>query len=503
MKEVSTDALFEFAELPGQLSDQLHELNPWWSGKPGRQLPPYKRNVFGLLAKKMQSGLAPAIVLRGPRQVGKTTLQEQLIEDLLAKGVPPETIFRIQFDELKSLRGLPDPILTLTRWFQKNILRNTFNEAARKQTPAYLFLDEVQNLADWAPQLKSLVDRSTLKVLVTGSSALRIEQGRDSLAGRITTVDLGPLLLREIAGLRLHEEIRSFLPANGLEPLLRLEFWRELVEFGKSHARIRNDAFALLSARGGYPVAHANPVSAWAEIADQLNETIVQRVIQHDLRLGQRGKKRDRHLLEELFRLACRYAGQAPGPATYLQELKEALGANIGPQRVTSYLRFLEASLLIKLIPPLELRLKRRRGNSKIALCDHGIRASWLQEVVPLDGAALLAAAHLADLAGHLAESIVGYYLAGVPNLDLAHFPERPTEPEVDYVATVGARRIPIEIKYRRRIDFHQDTVGLRAFVEKRVYNAPFGILVTLEDCLVAPDPRIVAIPLPTLLLLR
>jgi hypothetical protein len=50
---------------------------------------------------------------------------------------------------------------------------------------------EVQNLKDWAPQLKSLVDSSTTQVLVTGSSALRIEQqGRDSLAGRMNTIDV-------------------------------------------------------------------------------------------------------------------------------------------------------------------------------------------------------------------------------------------------------------------------------------------------------------------------
>ena len=51
------------------------------------------------------------------------------------------------------------------------------------QSP-FLLLDEVQNLADWAPQLKHLVDIGRVRALVTGSSALRSEAGRDSLAGR-------------------------------------------------------------------------------------------------------------------------------------------------------------------------------------------------------------------------------------------------------------------------------------------------------------------------------
>jgi hypothetical protein len=62
--------------------------------------------------------------------------------------------------------------------------------------------------------------------VVTGSSALRIEAGRDSLAGRVAPLDLGTLLLREVAGLRLGEDIEPLLPANGLDDLLRVEFWR-------------------------------------------------------------------------------------------------------------------------------------------------------------------------------------------------------------------------------------------------------------------------------------
>jgi len=122
---------------------------------------------------------------------------------------------------------------------------------------------------------------------------------------------------------------------------------------------------------------------------------------------------------------------------------------------------------------------------------------------VPLDPQTLEKSPHLHDLAGHLVESAVGYYLGGLPHLDLAHFPERGAEPEVDFVLTVGEKRIPLEIKYRSRIDPHRDTLGLRAFIEKTVYNAPFGILVTMHDDEVVDDPRILPVSLPALLLMR
>lgn len=110
---------------------------------------------------------------------------------------------------------------------------------------------------------------------------------------------------------------------------------------------------------------------------------------------------------------------------------------------------------------------------------------------------------HLADLAGHLAESIVGAYLLTISGLELAHLPERGGDPEVDFVLTLGERRLPLEIKYRRTVDPLRDTEGLRTFVENASYHAPFGILVTARDGVVVNDPRIVVIPLSSLLLLR
>jgi predicted AAA+ superfamily ATPase len=467
-------------------------------------LPPYRRWVFATMLRRLDAKVAPAIVLRGARQVGKTTLQEQTIQFLLTeRRVDPRRILRVQFDELPPLRGIETPILDILRWYQNRILGRTLNEAAHAGEPAYVFLDEVQNLPDWAPQLKALVDHHTVQVVATGSSALRIEAGKDSLAGRIASLELGTLLLREIAQLRYGDRIEPLLPPNGLQPLVGIDLWRGIEAHGVVHREARDRAFAAFSERGGYPLVHTRPEAAWPELADQLNETVIRRVIQHDLRMGERGRRRDRTLLEEVFRLGCRYAGQAPSQAMLLAEVKHALRANIGWQRILSYLRFLEGSLLLRLVLPLELRLKKVRGPAKLCVVDHGLRASWLEESIPLDPVRLKEVPHLTDLAGHIAESVVGAFFMGIPNLDVAHFPERAAEPEVDFVLTIGEKRIPVEVKYRRRIDPHRDTLGLRSFLEKTHYNAPFAVLVTMLEDVEIPDPRIVPVSLRSLLLTR
>jgi hypothetical protein len=489
--------------LPLELAENLERLNPHWAGQPGPRVPAFRRWAFRRLQRLLTAGLTPATVLRGPRRVGKTVLLRQLIEALLGEGVEAARILYVPFDEIPSLTGLTDPILAITRWHEAVHLGETFNTGARAGRVAYLLFDEVQNLDAWAPQVKNLVDNQEVRVLVTGSSSLRIEAGRDSLAGRVTTVDLGPLLLREISELRYGEGGAPFWPDNGLEAVASPDFWRDAVEHSRKASAVRRRAFVAFSERGAYPTAQERADVPWPEMADYLNETIVRRAIQHDLRMGPRGVKRDEKLLEEVFRLCCRYAGQSPGQAVFVPEIQGALAANVGWNRILSYLRFLDGSLLIRLVPPLELRLKRRKSAPKVCLSDLSLRASWLQEIVPLDSDGLLANPHLSDLAGHLAESTLGYFLGAIPNLDLAHFPARGAEPEVDFVLTVGMRRIPVEVKYRRRIDPHEDTRGLRAFLEKTVYNAPFGLLVTLEDDVAVTDPRVIPISLSSLLWLR
>ncbi len=491
-----------FALLSSGAEIVIRNLNPWWRGERVAGLPPMRRWAFESLHRHCEGGLAPAAVLRGPRQIGKTTLLLQIIEKLLEEGFDPKRIFRLQFDDLPSFSKLESPLIELASWYEREILGQTFNQAANEGRPPLLILDEVQNLPDWAPQLKHLLDVCRVRALVTGSSALRIEAGRDSLAGRITTYEMGPLLLREIAELRGLGTLKPLLPANGPGPLKEKRFWQELRAFGETHGPLRRAAFAAFSERGAYPVAQAQPDAPWERVADFLNETVIRRAIQHDLRMGPRGQKRDEHLLEEVFRLACRYVGQSPAQSLYLSEIGRAMHANIGWQRVLAYLKFLDSTLLLRLIEPMELRLKQRRGAFKLCLCDHALRAAWLQEVVPLEPEALAAVPHLSDLAGRIAESAAGYFLRSIINLEVAHFPERATEPEVDFIVTVGDQRIPIEVKYRRRIDF-EDTKGLRAFVEKAHYNAPFGVLVTLSDEPASDDPRIVSLPLSTLLLMR
>jgi predicted AAA+ superfamily ATPase len=492
--------LFQTAPLGGLPEELVHFLelqNPWWSGSPAKPTERFRRWAFGEVMQRLEKDLTPIVAVRGPRQVGKTTIQEQLIEELLKlRGVPPARIFRIQFDDVPSLGSYSQPVLGLVRWFEKNVLGDTMNALAQKGEPVYLFFDEVQNLKNWAPQIKSLVDHVAAKTLVTGSSALRIADGQDSLAGRISMIELGPLRLGEIAGVRQLDGLKPFQPSLRLDAWTEKEFWLDLTQYATKHAKLLKKCFEVFSGVGGYPVCHKPGVNR-EELSDLITRTVVERTLIHDLRAGPNGRRRDRSVLEETFRRVCRYAGQGVRARHIRNEIAQVLGEGVRDKSVHDAIKFLANSLLVHEVPPFEALTKRQSHPSKLCLCDHFVREAWLQEQVPI-APRLLAQANevISTTAGHLIESDIGYYLKGIPGADVSWFParEKGQEPEVDFVLTIGLQRIPIEVKYRRAPPGQSDLAGLKSFCSQAKYNAPFGLLITQELSGLLGE-RIVALP--------
>ncbi|MFH1862405.1 MAG: AAA family ATPase, partial [bacterium] len=86
----SKETLFGY-QLPGTVEAYIRDTNPWWQDRPMRPLPPFRRWLFSTTLRRLENGLAPVVVLRGPRQVGKTTLQEQIIYHLIhEKRIDPK-----------------------------------------------------------------------------------------------------------------------------------------------------------------------------------------------------------------------------------------------------------------------------------------------------------------------------------------------------------------------------------------------------------------------------
>ncbi len=102
-----------FKLLSSGLEVLIRNANPWWRGEALSGVPPFQRWPFGPVIDSLRAGMTPATVLRGPRQIGKTTLLAQIVQRLLADGVAPTQILRLQFDDVPELKKLSMPLIEL------------------------------------------------------------------------------------------------------------------------------------------------------------------------------------------------------------------------------------------------------------------------------------------------------------------------------------------------------------------------------------------------------
>ena len=430
-------------------------------------------------------------VVRGPRQVGKTTAVLQIIEDLLVSGVAPTDLLLLRFD-LQVLREVGG-LLGVIAWYEQEIRGRPLHEGA----PAYLFLDEVHKLPRWSDEVKHLTETAPAKLLITGSSSVLVAKGaRESLAGRVITTEFPPFLFREV----LEAWHPALVPPT--PPLRFLGAFDPAVAstFAEIHrfARDRAPALALVLdryyARGGYPRMHSGEVDddMWA---DYLTETVFERVLGVDL--PDLFPIEQPRLLRHLYLSVARRTGQEI-TQVHLAEEANAHGLRTNQPTVGRYLHYLADALLIREFRRYPLaRAATARLPVKITLTDLGVRNAIIRGAPSLLESA-------PDVVGPLVETLVQTVIRDV---DLAvHFARERLDPkdrrsaftEVDFVAerTDGAV-LPIEVKFRRTID-RDDVLGLARFIER--HGSQWGLLVT-RDTYRAVENKVLQIPLCEFLL--
>jgi len=156
--------------------------------------------------------IGPIVALLGPRQAGKTTLARQYLENL-----PDKFPFSTNYFDLE------DPV---------HLSRLQNPKLALESLQGLVVVDEVQRVPDLFPVLRVLADRPQAQVrfLILGSASRDlIRQSSETLAGRITYLDVDPFSLKEV-GLENSRPlwVRGGFPRSYLADNDPLSFsWRE------------------------------------------------------------------------------------------------------------------------------------------------------------------------------------------------------------------------------------------------------------------------------------
>jgi len=340
------------------------------------------------------------VVLQGARQVGKTTLVRELVDDRGGRLLTlddPATLARAAADPLGFLLEEPERLLAI---------------------------DEVQRLPELILPLKYVVDRDTRpgRFLLTGSAnLLRLPSMPDSLAGRVERIELHGFSQGELAG---HRE--SFI-----DRLLAGE------RFTIHTSALHRHHYLQRAAAGGYPEALARPEGrrrdAWF---DNYADGIVRREAEELTNL-----QRLAELPKILRVLASRNSGE-------LNMADIARDTEIPVRTLTPYVDLLHTLYLIQTIPAWSTNFAQRVvERPKVSLLDSGLAARLIN--ISAAGAAPEASPKVAGglLEGFVAGELRRQLTWSEERAELGHFRER-TAGEVDLVLeTPDGRVAGLEIK--------------------------------------------------------
>ena len=195
-----------------------------------------KRHIENVVERRSQN--SKAILLTGPRQVGKSTLYKHLFSN----------VNQVTFDD--------DLLLAQAEEDMNLFLLNN---------PCPLMIDEVQKCPSIFNKLKIILDNTDKygNFYLTGSQKLQLMEGvSESLAGRVSVVELEGLSLREIKGISFN---RHFIP---MEAYIR--------EREKSLKEYRQGLWETIH-RGSYPELYANPEREWVDFYQSYVKTYLER----------------------------------------------------------------------------------------------------------------------------------------------------------------------------------------------------------------------------------
>ncbi|MBR3837449.1 MAG: ATP-binding protein [Clostridia bacterium] len=429
----------------------LTAYNPWW--KTGVVNPMmtknYKRFAFYEAMKRLkEQEIRRTVVLTGTRRVGKTTIQYQMIEELLKSGVAPQKIVFISMDH---------PMLKLSDF--QDVLE-CYHENICATQDVYYFFDEIQYAKDWDRWLKIIYDtQPETRVVATGSASPALMRGsQESGAGRWTVIQVPTLSFYEYCELLGIDrpEIPQDLKPTSLLGKSQIERTQLMLQLSK----VQNHFMRYLQV-GGFPELALANNDIMAQTV--LREDVVDKVLKRDL--PSLYSIRNATELERIFLYLCNVSSEIVSIDAIAKELNGVTRAT-----VETYIQYLESANLIYRSMPVDMAGKKvLKARPKIYIADAAIRNAVLMDDSILTDSTEMGKVvetavykHVAAFYYQFATS-VGYFRGGGKDKEIDIVVDYPT-----------VRNILIEVKYRDGAPIADD-----AAISQLCEDASAAIIVT------------------------
>ena len=412
----------------------LSAYNPWWkTGVVNPKLTKtYKRFAFYEAMKHIdQTDIRRTVVLTGTRRVGKTTIQYQMIEALLARGVPPQKIVFISMDH---------PMLKLSDF---NDILECYHENVYAEQDVYYFFDEIQYAQDWDKWLKTIYDmQPDTQIVATGSASPALVKGnQESGAGRWSVIQVPTMSFYEYCELLNLD--RPNLPKNlKVTPLLHMS-QQERTRIMMQLSKVQNHFTRYLQV-GGFPELALADNDIMAQ--QIMREDVVDKVLKRDL--PSLYNIRNATELERIFLYLCNVSSEIVSIEAIAKEL-----SGVSRPTVENYIQYLESANLIYQSWPINMAGKKvLKASPKIYIADAAIRNAVLMDESMLTDPVQMGKVVETAVYKHVAAfyyqqaTSVGYFRGGKRGKEI--------DIVVDYPNT---NNILIEVKYREGAPISDD----------------------------------------------
>jgi len=364
----------------------------------------FKRYAYKKIFSRLTEPRRFIQALSGPRQVGKTTLIQQVMKDI---GIPGHYV---SADAVSAA----SPVWLQQQWETARIK----HKSGLHKKGFILVIDEIQKIPGWSNTVKLLWDQDTgnrinIKVVLLGSAPLLVQKGlTESLAGRFE--------------------------------MFRVPHW--------SYPEIR-EAFGFSPEQfiyfGGYPGA-AGLISDENRWRHYIRDSLIETTISKDIFMMTRVDKPA--LLRNLFEIGCSYSGQ-------IVSLNKMLGQLHDAGNVTTLSHYLDllagAGMITGLQKYSPKKIAEKASSPKLQVLNTALITAQIDtgfERTRLDG----------ERWGRLVESAIGAHLINITQgTDVAVLYWRDRNREVDFVLKKGKELIAVEVKSGRAIT---SLPGMEAF---------------------------------------
>ncbi|MBI5676560.1 MAG: ATP-binding protein [Nitrospirae bacterium] len=350
----------------------------------------FKRYAYKKIFSRLTEPRKFIQALSGPRQVGKTTLIQQVMKDI---GIPGHYV---SADAVSAA----SPVWLQQQWETARIK----HKSNLHKKGFILVIDEIQKIPGWSNTVKLLWDQDTgnhinIKVVLLGSAPLLVQKGlTESLAGRFE--------------------------------MFRIPHW--------SYSEIR-DAFGFSPEQfiyfGGYPGA-AGLITDENRWRHYIRDSLIETTISKDIFMMTRVDKPA--LLRNLFEIGCSYSGQ-------IVSLNKMLGQLHDAGNVTTLSHYLDllagAGMITGLQKYSPKKIAEKASSPKLQVLNTALITAQTDtgfEKTRLDG----------ERWGRLVESAIGAHLINITQgTDVAVLYWRDRNREVDFVLKKVKELIAVEVK--------------------------------------------------------